>query len=349
MCFFSATLHSPSIKELADRICVNPTWVDLKGFESVPETVHHVVYRVDPDRDLYFKDAGVYPSITDEVHTAQELNNGGAGGGDKKRADKNVLSQQIKEIKPQLLVKLIDKFQMSQCLVFCRTNVDCSNLESFFAKYGEGRKFTGTKEGGKENPYSCCVLAGLRSMDERRRNLQAFKDGDVRILICTDVASRGIDIEGLPYVINMTLPDEAEDYIHRVGRVGRAERMGLAISIVAGNGIEEKVWYHTCSSKGKSCSNRQLKDQGGCTVWMDEPMQLAKVEKRLHMPIAVMEMDLELPIELASQNIKYGQDTKVVEIEVSPHFMQLGGTVRELASMEMMAQNNFLTMQYRFT
>jgi superfamily II DNA/RNA helicase len=50
--------------------------------------------------------------------------------------------------------------------------------------------------------------------------VQAFKDGDIRFLICTDVAARGIDIAGLPYVINMTLPDRSEDYIHRVGRVG---------------------------------------------------------------------------------------------------------------------------------
>jgi len=52
------------------------------------------------------------------------------------------------------------------------------------------------------------ALAGMRSMEERRASLQALKDGDVRILICTDVAARGIDIEGLPYVINMTLPGE---------------------------------------------------------------------------------------------------------------------------------------------
>lgn len=50
--------------------------------------------------------------------------------------------------------------------------------------------------------------------------MQAFKDGDIRFLICTDVAARGIDIAGLPYVVNMTLPDRSEDYIHRVGRVG---------------------------------------------------------------------------------------------------------------------------------
>lgn len=52
--------------------------------------------------------------------------------------------------------------------------------------------------------------------------MQAFKEGDIRFLICTDVAARGIDIAGLPYVVNMTLPDRSEDYIHRVGRVGVA-------------------------------------------------------------------------------------------------------------------------------
>ena len=62
---------------------------------------------------------------------------------------------------------------------------------------------------------------------------QAFKDGDVRFLIATDVAARGIDISGLPYVVNVTLPDTAANYIHRIGRVGRADKVGLAISLVA--------------------------------------------------------------------------------------------------------------------
>ena len=67
------------------------------------------------------------------------------------------------------------------------------------------------------------------------------QDGEARFLICTDVAARGIDIRGLPYVINMTLPasDEKESYVHRIGRVGRADRMGLAIAIVAT--VREKV------------------------------------------------------------------------------------------------------------
>ena len=66
-----------------------------------------------------------------------------------------------------------------------------------------------------------------------------LQNGEVRFLICTDVAARGIDITGIPYVVNVTLPDEKQNYVHRIGRVGRAERMGLAISIVAK--VKEKV------------------------------------------------------------------------------------------------------------
>lgn len=69
----------------------------------------------------------------------------------------------------------------------------------------------------------------------------AFKEGDVRFLICTDVAARGVDIKGLPYVVNMTLPDVPENYIHRIGRVGRQDCLGLAVSIVACDGCKEKV------------------------------------------------------------------------------------------------------------
>jgi len=61
---------------------------------------------------------------------------------------------------------------MEQCLVFCRTNFDCDNLERFFNALGGGGRWTGRKESGKESPYSCVVLAGARSTDERREALQ---------------------------------------------------------------------------------------------------------------------------------------------------------------------------------
>ena len=102
------------------------------------------------------------------------------------------------------------------------------------------------------SPPTGCVLSGRydtnnNNINDKRpppqANLSAFKEGDVRFLICTDVAARGVDIKGLPYVVNMTLPDVPENYIHRIGRVGRQDCLGLAVSIVACDGCKEKARY----------------------------------------------------------------------------------------------------------
>jgi len=177
---------------------------------------------------------------------------------------------------------------------------------------GGSKGYGGKLESGKVNPYSCVVLAGAREQRQRRDNLEAFKEGEVRFLICTDVAARGIDIAGLPFVIQMTLPDDIENYIHRIGRCGRAQRMGLAVSIVATE--KEKVWYHKCPTKGKNCQpspgNTKLTipfgvdgkmidadeanllvDEGGCTVWYNEPYLVKQVEKRIGQNMGVMDRD----------------------------------------------------------
>lgn len=111
VCFFSATLHSPEITQLAAKLCVNPTWVDLKGVDSVPETVHHVVYQVDLARDAALRESPRAAPITDDVHPAgQQLDAGEAS------------SQMLKEIKMQVLVGIIDKFQVSFVLRLAATN-----------------------------------------------------------------------------------------------------------------------------------------------------------------------------------------------------------------------------------
>ena len=320
---------------------MNPTWVDLKGVDSVPETVHHVVYRVDPAHDSILLEQAVTPSITDGVYDPT------LGG----IIQKDILSESIKAIKQQVLLKIIDKFNMSQCMIFCRTNVDCDNLETFLCNVGGGRKFIEKQESGKEHQYSCCVLGGMRSMQERRRNLDAFRDGSVRFLICTDVAARGIDIQGLPYMINMTLPDEPEHYIHRIGRVGRADRMGLAISIVATDDIQEKVWYHTCGNRGKGCFNRKLKQDGGCTIWYNESSILQAVKTRLHMDdIPMLKSTFDLPPELAAHGVVYGEEASSATTTTgnSEHLKSIVATVKELAAMEFDAQNIFLTFQSQF-
>jgi len=311
---FSATLHTPEVKGLIDEITTRPVWIDLKGKDHVPETVHHVVYCVDPTRELEGadEDFAVHAKcpheqpVSDGVHEKPSMS-----PFDAERQTALRMSERVKTMKPKLLVKIADLFKMTQCLVFCRTNVDCNNLEGYFNRLGGARSgFGGKVESGKENPYSCVVLAGAREQRERQRNLDAFKDGDVRFLICTDVAARGLDIAGLPFVVQMTLPDDVENYIHRIGRCGRAERMGLAISLVSTQ--REKVWYHKCPSKGKNCMPRPgntkltvpfapdgkplqcdaaqwIVDEGGCTVWYDEPQILRRLEDRIGRPLQVMD------------------------------------------------------------
>ena len=242
---------------------------------------------------------------------------------------------------------------MSQCMIFCRTNVDCDNLETFLCTHGGGWKFTERAESGKEGAYSCAVLAGMRSQEMRRASLEAFKEGDVRLLICTDVGARGIDVKGLPYIINMTLPDTPEYYIHRIGRVGRADKMGLAISIVAGEGHKEKVWYHSCRNRGVGCTDRRLKEQGGCTIWYDEHELLQQVEEKLSEPILELGPDFELPVSISSQHISYGEDickdsAIANSVAVKTHVDQIQSSVKELADMEFEAQNAFLSMQMKF-
>lgn len=255
----------------------------------------------------------------------------------------------VKRLKPLILAKIIDKFNMSQCMVFCRTNLDCELLADYLASLDGGKKFSHFKETGMEAKYSCAVLGGMKSMAERRASLEAFKGGAVRILICTDVAARGIDVRGLPFVINLTLPDEPEYYIHRIGRVGRAEHLGLAISILAPQHVEEKVWYHICSSRGKSCNDTRLKKDGGCTIWYNETDYFDAIQRRLDIAIPALGPDLALPESLAIQGVQYGEKMLVEDPVFDSHFELIEPTVRELAIMEIEAQNMFLLsrMQYK--
>ena len=343
---FSATLHSPEIKDMSGKLCVDPTWVDLKGRDFVPETVDHVCVVVDPQEDRSWLQ-GLPKTFTDKVHSFEEL------GPDTRT--KEGWSEAVKRLKQRVLHRLIDQHKMEQCMIFCRTNFDCDNLESFLCELGGGQKFRGKKESGPEAAYSCCVLGGARDMAERRRNLQAFKDGDVRFLICTDVAARGIDIQGLPYVINMTLPDASEDYIHRVGRVGRADHMGLAISIVSA--VEEKVWY--CTKKGykpwfsPKPADVKTNGEGGHTVWYDEPKALAECEKRVGHPIARLNEDMSLPEEIKAKMAKqgggYGEERGGAQnAEVAARIDAIRPVAKHLAELEVRVQHSFHHLKQRF-
>ena len=266
VCFFSATLESKQVQELAGTLCHRPTWIKLRQNDSIlPETVHHLFVEVSP--------TALDPSLdvlrTDSVHRGGNLDVPVSFDG---LSDSETNSEKIKQRKMRVVVELIDRFDMDQVLIFCRTNLDCDLMETYLQSLSK----TGGK--GMVEKFSCAVLAGMRSMQERKKSLASFKEGTVRILLATDVAARGIDIRELPFVINMTLPDTREVYVHRCGRVGRAERMGLTISIVGT--VKERVWF---CQKGQRppCANTSDYDSGGNCIWYDEPLLLRGIEELL--------------------------------------------------------------------
>ncbi|XP_004745878.2 ATP-dependent RNA helicase DDX1 [Mustela nigripes] len=325
----SATLHSFDVKKLSEKIMHFPTWVDLKGEDSVPDTVHHVVVPVNPKTDRLWERLGKNHIRTDDVH-AKDNTRPGANSPE-------MWSEAIKILKGEYAVRAIKEHKMDQAIIFCRTKIDCDNLEQYFMQQGGGPDKKG-------HQFSCVCLHGDRKPHERKQNLERFKKGDVRFLICTDVAARGIDIHGVPYVINVTLPDEKQNYVHRIGRVGRAERMGLAISLVATE--KEKVWYHVCSSRGKGCYNTRLKEDGGCTIWYNEMQLLSEIEEHLNCTISQVEPDIKVPVDEFDGKVTYGQKRAAGGGNYKGHVDILAPTVQELAALEKEAQTSFLHLGY---
>ncbi|WP_455755640.1 DEAD/DEAH box helicase [Sulfurimonas sp.] len=118
--------------------------------------------------------------------------------------------------KAELLAYIIGSRNYPQVLVFTRTKVSANELFEELKKDG----------------LKCGLIHGDITQPKRLKTLNLFKEGKTRVLVATDIASRGLDIEELPYVINYELPSVSEDYVHRVGRTGRAGREGEAISLI---------------------------------------------------------------------------------------------------------------------
>ena len=128
------------------------------------------------------------------------------------------------ERKRQLLVHLVKTRDLKQVLVFTGTKLGCNRLANELNKAG----------------IHADAIHGDKSQQERIKALEAFKAGTMRVLVATDVAARGIDIEALPFVVNYDLPHNPEDYVHRIGRTGRAGASGEAISLVSES--ETRYW-----------------------------------------------------------------------------------------------------------
>ncbi|MBI3745072.1 MAG: DEAD/DEAH box helicase [Chloroflexi bacterium] len=119
--------------------------------------------------------------------------------------------------KEALLAHLIVREAWGQVLVFTRTKIGATRLATYLDRRG----------------IDAVAIHSDRSQPERTRALEGFKTGTIRVLVATDVAARGLDIEDLPRVVNFELPWQAQDYIHRIGRTGRAGAAGDAVSLVS--------------------------------------------------------------------------------------------------------------------
>ncbi|WP_272006240.1 DEAD/DEAH box helicase [Roseovarius sp. ZX-A-9] len=136
-----------------------------------------------------------------------------------KAADK--VTQEVhfiaKAEKPGLLIELLDKHRDERALVFGRT------------KHGSDKLAKKLETAG----YAVATIHGNKSQGQRDRALRAFRDGDVRVLVATDVAARGLDIPDVKHVYNYELPNVPENYVHRIGRTARAGKDGAAIAFCA--------------------------------------------------------------------------------------------------------------------
>jgi len=129
----------------------------------------------------------------------------------------HVVHPVAREKKRELLAYLIQTRGLTQVLVFCGTRIGANRLAHQLRK----------------DHIHADAIHGDKSQAERLEALDNFKAGKTAVLVATDVASRGLDIEGLPQVINFDIPHSPEDYVHRIGRTGRAGLTGEAISLVA--------------------------------------------------------------------------------------------------------------------
>ncbi len=128
-----------------------------------------------------------------------------------------------KKAKSELLSYLIKTNKWEQVLVFSRTKHGANKLTKFL----------------ESEDISAAAIHGNKSQGARTRALETFKSGEIKVLVATDIAARGIDIDQLPQVVNFDLPNVAEDYVHRIGRTGRAGATGQAVSLVSHDEFKE--------------------------------------------------------------------------------------------------------------
>ena len=146
---------------------------------------------------------------------------------------KQLLHPVDKRQKKSLLVHLIKENHWEQVLVFTRTKRGANQLTAHL----------------EECKITAAPIHGNKSQGARTRALAEFKDGTVKVLVATDLAARGIDIVDLPHVVNFDMPDVAENYVHRIGRTGRAGKKGVALSLVSADEADVLAEVETLMGK----------------------------------------------------------------------------------------------------
>jgi ATP-dependent RNA helicase RhlE len=145
----------------------------------------------------------------------------------RRNATADLIAQKVhpvgRERKKELLAHLIKSGDWHQVLVFTRMKHGCNRLAEYLNEHG----------------ITAMAIHGNKSQTARTKALADFKSGDLRVLVATDIAARGIDIDQLPHVVNFELPNVPEDYVHRIGRTGRAGASGEAISLAC---LDEEIF-----------------------------------------------------------------------------------------------------------
>jgi len=204
--------------------------------------VRRIIARLPQQRQTMLFSATLPAPIVELSRTM--LNNPVRLGVERKQLPPSKITQALLPVpegrKRDLLVEVLRRDEVQMALVFTRTKHRANRLADYLVGIG----------------ISCDRIHGNRSQAQREKALGNFRAGRLRVLDATDIASRGIDIQELPHVINFDVPVQAEDYVHRVGRTARAERSGQAMTLVAPD--EEQAMSAIERAVGARITRRRL-------------------------------------------------------------------------------------------
>ena len=175
--------------------------------------------------------------------------------------------------KMEVLVQVLETFTPFIVIIFANTKTTVDQLADFLA----------------EKKFKLLKLTGDLQARERKQVLKRIKDGEIQYVVASDIASRGLDIEGISHIINYELPEDVEFYVHRTGRTARYTFTGQAISLYD---YEDNQYLDRLEAKGLACQYVTLKNQAlvpirGRNFWKKKPRRVQKIEEELHQKIPV--------------------------------------------------------------